>query len=474
MRTVLFITYYFPPTGGPGSLRSAKFARYLPEFGWSVAAVRAANPPYTKEDPALLLDVASVLETVYAPYPELEARLNRLRRRRGDAETERHGNTGARGRGAGEVGGHPSELPNPPTTQRPHDPATQRLSDPQSRRPLAKVALDTAMQWLKAPDRAEWVGPAARTGRELAERVRPTCLYSSGPPHAGHMAAARLARELRLPWVADLRDPWVNNPFRPELPPLLERRDRRLEQETLGAATLVIANTEGARRDLLTRFPHWADNRVVVISNGFDEPDFADLPPSPPVNGTLTLAHIGALYGSRSPEALFGALAALASETDRPRLTLRLVGEVAPQIHSHARERGLEGVVEFAGTVPHNQAVAEMGRAHALVLVGNAERAELQVASKLFEYMRAGRPVVALTPETSEMARLLRGHNVPAFIAPPDDMEAVAGALRQVRALDWSQPMPAPDVAHLSRRGLTERLAETLDRAVEEHRGARS
>lgn len=57
MKKLLIVTYYFPPSGGPGVQRVLKFAKYLPEFGWEPIVLTVKDADYPARDESLLKEI---------------------------------------------------------------------------------------------------------------------------------------------------------------------------------------------------------------------------------------------------------------------------------------------------------------------------------------------------------------------------------------------------------------------------------
>jgi len=214
---------------------------------------------------------------------------------------------------------------------------------------------------------------------------------------------------------------------------------------------------------------------VAFIPNGYDEADFAAPAPARRDDGVFRLVHTGAFYGPRDPGSLLDALALYlrsAPPGTRP-LRLRLVGMMGSRFAEklQAFEAQHPGVVEQRSYVPHHEALAEMMAADALLLVvgaGDGRSARATVAGtlpgKIFEYLRAARPVLLLGDEAGDAAALLREHGR-GWVADETQPVAIAAALRQMmQAISEAPTAPAPGVARFERRALAGELAQFLSR----------
>ena len=282
-------------------------------------------------------------------------------------------------------------------------------------------------------------------------------VLSSSPPHSTHVAiaAARAMRSFR--WVAEFRDPWMF-PSRRELPATSAQIQRRMERNVLRRADIVIANTPGNREALLSANPELDRSRVRVSTNGYDSSLFApgSIPEKP--SETADLTYVGEVYDGMFER--FGA--ALASIRDRdPALVPRIA--VYGTINAGEKRRiaalGLETVIEDRGFVPHEQSIDAMKNARALLaLLPPHERWRTCVPSKMYWYLAARRPIIAVVPE-GDAADLVRGLRAGRALIDSDPV-AVG---RELEA--WVVAKRAAPAPPLSGQG-TERY--TMDAIVDE------
>lgn len=433
MTPVLIVTYYFPPSGGPGVQRTLKFVRYLREFGFEPAVLTVQAGAYPSHDEGLWADVPGGVEVVRTAAPDPFALYGRLTgRSRAEAVT-----VGDVGRPAGRA---------------------QRLAT-----------------WARAnvflPDaRVGWVPFARRAARRLIRTRGIGHVVTSGPPHSAHLIGLGVQRAggRRVRWLADFRDPWTGINFYDDLPmsALARALDRRLERRVLRRADAVVtvsptwAETLRARGDLPA-------GRVAVVHNGFDEADFAAVRAAPSAD-VFEIAHVGSLYGTRNPEALWAALGRLRREGRTPALRVRLVGRVDARAEASVDTHGLRDVVLVEPYVPHAEAVRRMASAALLLLSIEPFRNEAgMITGKLYEYLASGRPVLALGAPEGDAAGLLRETRGGALFAR-DDIDGMATYIA-AHYDAWASGHPCagarPEaIAPYSRRVQTSRLAEVLRR----------
>ncbi len=410
MRVLLF-AYYFPPMGGIGSLRALGFARHLPAAGVEVSVIAPRTGSYGL-DPSLAEPSGIRVARTGSLEPSMLL-------------------------GRGGRAGAPSGGPSAPKG---------------SSSGLKACVRRLVHRVLYIPDaNIGWVPPAVAAGRREAREFPPDIVFSSSPPFSCHIAASITAQRLGVPHVADFRDFFSSQRL---FGGLREKIDLRIENRVLRHVTDYTAATQGVREVVRSR----ARGTGMTLLNGYDEEDFAG--DALPFREPFTLVHIGTTYaGRRDPRPFFEAVRALAGEGCEFRV--RFVGAPDPDLEALAAAAGVAGRCDFAGFTTHEEAVAEMRRAGALLLMLWAEDGHIArgtVAGKTLEYLRSGRPILYLGPTDGETPDLLRELGGSLF-ARSEDVAKMTSALRAL--MDGEAPAPAdPDrLAPYCRRAQAGRLA---------------
>jgi glycosyltransferase involved in cell wall biosynthesis len=318
---------------------------------------------------------------------------------------------------------------------------------------------------------AGWLPPAARAcGRAIREQ-KPEAFLTSGPPHQIHWLGLWLKRRYGLPWLADFRDPWYAEGRMDGGVGLEGLKVRAQEAAVVRAADAVIANAPNACKILRDAHPrHRA--KFVTLTNGYDREAFEGLGGSgvirPRAPGApVRIVHAGAIYAGRDPRPFLDAVKALAGALPVP-LEVNFFGpkpESGIDLSHEAGARGLSDRVLVHGHIPYTRALDEMAGADVLLLMDTPGRT-VGVPAKLYEYIGAGRPVLALGERGGDLAQVLEQSGIPYRIAPPGDREAIASALAELAQLsadDW--PAPA-DPHRFSREAIAGRLAALLERVT--------
>lgn len=324
--------------------------------------------------------------------------------------------------------------------------------------------------WTARPDRwMSWRFDAINSGMSLIRRLQPRAIWSTYPIATSHVIGAALQRRSGLPWVADFRDPMAQEGY-PEDP---QTRNQYVEIERAATehARLCLFTTPSALKMYQSRYPG-AASRMALLENGYDEESFASRGPAettPLHQGRLTLLHSGIVYpAERDPSRLFEALSRL--RTSDPACAARVVLRFRAPVHEGlvldlARRHGIQDQVEVLPPVGYAEALSEMLRADGL-LVLQAANCNAQIPAKVYEYMRAARPVLCLSHPEGDTESVLRAAGIQAH-ARLDDTASIAAALsRFVLDVDSRSTerylANADAVAMASRQGRAEALARWL------------
>jgi glycosyltransferase involved in cell wall biosynthesis len=408
---LLLVAYFFPPCRDTGAARPAAMAKHLERLGHRVAVLTTS---------------------AYGALPDDEAR--RVHRAP-DLQLAR-----ARLRGGRTIG---SLYDADTYSGRPH--ALSRVLVPE---PLV----------------AAWTPFARAAALRLAASERFDCVLTTSPPESAHVIGRALRRRRGLPWVAELRDGWGFESLRPEFPLAAQRRlDQRLERRLLGAADAVVCVSAAAAADLRAR----GIAEPAVIENGWETEQVEAVAREGSGVGLdsdrVSLVYTGRFGRGREPDALVDAFARLAADDPAAAAKLELV-VAGPLLRSEEELLSREiapGRIVTAGSLSRGRALALQREADALLLIAQPERSQL-LNYKLFEYLAAGRPILALAAGT-EAGRVAA--ELGCAVVGARDVEAIAGALRRL----GSEGLPLPNREAAARYAYprpAERLAEVIETAV--------
>ena len=258
-----------------------------------------------------------------------------------------------------------------------------------------------------------WIPHAVEAATALIKEHGCVAMISTHPPIATHLAALMIKRSTGIPWIADFRDPFTDNPFRTRHWPL--GAERWAERRIVEKADALVANTTPAEQLWKRKYPHHAA-RISTIWNGFD-PDDSYPSYSLSQRSRPEIVHVGNIYGGRSPAPILRSLDRLftGGHLSPEAVLLRFVGpmeddkpsEWATLLHRF-EEKGW--AVCRKNLVPVATAREITARADYLLLIDmNGAGGTLQLPAKIFDYFQVHRPVLACSEgESSPATDLLR------------------------------------------------------------------
>jgi hypothetical protein len=370
---ILIVGFWFPPANMIGAIRLGKLAQYLDRHGHDVRALTTD----IAEDKSLPLEIASE-RVVYTDYVKRADWISALVRvftpLRNELQPEGGGNS----------------IP---------------IRSVAAERSLRSFIRRQYHGMLHIPDmRVDWLKSAVPAGERLLEEWRPDVIFASAPPYTGLIVAHRLARRFNIPWVADFRDLWVDNPYY-GAPAWRRPIDALLERLTLRDAA-----------GLVTVSPIWAEQLrrrhgkpAHVIYNGYAQEDFPPAAPEAVPGRGLTIRYLGSIYPAfRDPSALFAAIALL-PEAIRDRVVVEFFCDAEDIVLAAAAAHKVTQSVIIRPRVPYRQALElQMGADILLLLQSTEQRDEGNIPAKLFEYLFARRPILFIGYERGVAAQLVR------------------------------------------------------------------
>lgn len=327
-------------------------------------------------------------------------------------------------------------------------------------------------RWMAQPDRwVSWWPMAVLKGLGMIRRHRPKAIMATYPIATSHLIGFTLHRLTGLPLIADFRDAMTE----PDYPrdPMTWAVHRKLERKIVTHCTKAIFTTQGTLEMYAERYPDISAKRWAIIENGFDEENFRDAE-----NGLdrtrlgddyqMVLVHSGVLYPQeRDPRPFFSALRSLKANGEISAANLQVILRATGTdglYREMLAEYGIDDIVKIEPSIPYRAALQEMMRADGLLLL-QARICNHQIPAKLYEYARAGQPILGLTNFSGNTAELLRKLGT-RHIADIADADSILGTLRSFIS-DWRdgqlKGVPRDLADTCSRRSRTVELATLLD-----------
>jgi glycosyltransferase involved in cell wall biosynthesis len=413
-KSVVMIAHSFPPEGSAGVFRPLRFAKCLPELGWRPTVVSCEKDVYERYDPGLLAligpDVAVRRVKDRDPWQRLQAR-----RARRSARSLEHCSSDVRDR------------------------VQARWDRPA--RAWARRLVRRVESWCYHPDMAMgWITPTAEEVVRLRAEQPIDIIYATAGPLSAFVAAYKASRQTGVPYVLDFRDAWTitHNDFDALRPAWVLRRDRSRLARMLSQARAIIFRYQAEAECYWRAYSgSFAPSAVHIIPNGFDGV-VADSPI--PGGDTCNILYTGTLSSYRY-DTVIEALCRLKRRNPAGvgRLSLVFVGEGAEAMRRDAAAAGLSDVVQARNPVTFAQATDLHRTAHALLALGrpsNMKGFELFAGAKVFEYLKAGRPIIGCLPD-DETRKVLARVRV-STVADIDNASEIASVFETVLSA-WSE-----------------------------------
>jgi glycosyltransferase involved in cell wall biosynthesis len=378
---ILLVAQAFPPFNASGAVRVAKLASYLIDRGHDVRVITASPLPYPRTLPIEVSAERIIRTSSMDPFAFFAWLRRRQSERSGGTSNRSLLGTGYRGRFLRFVG--------------------------------AVFAMPEAQ--------VGWYPSAVAAGRRLMRSWRPDVIYASALPFTAHLVASRLARSSQVPWVAEFRDLFADNPYS-NLPAWRAPIDRWLERRVVSSASACVTVSEPMAATLRARHRKPA----MVVLNGYAA-QAAQVAPAPDKDAPLRILYTGVIYpGRRDPSPLFAAIASLGAL--RTQVEVTFYGQDLPGVAELAVRYGVSDQVRVRGPIPHAESLLEQHMADVLLLLLWSHPLEAGVyTGKLFEYIGAGRPILSVGAEDGVAAHLIRDRGLGVVAADP---HAIASSLR--------------------------------------------
>jgi len=370
-KKVLIITYYWPPSGGPGVQRWLKFVKYLPEFGIDPIVYCPENPSYPLVDENLLKEVSDevtvIKQPIFEPY------------QLASIFSKKNTKTIASG-----------------------------LINTKKQSFIEGLLLYIRGNFFIPDARKFWVKPSVGFLKDYIQENEIATIITTGPPHSLHLIGLQLKEKLNINWIADFRDPWTTIGYhdKMKLSVASQKKHKAQEKEVLQKADKIIVTSPTTKTEfsVLTKQP------ISVITNGYDDVNNISVQ----LDDKFTLAHIGSLLTGRNPEVLWESIAELIQENKafNTSFELKLLGAVSEGVLQSIYKCGLENHVNVLGYVSHEEAQIHQRKSQVLLLIEiDSSETKCIIPGKLFEYLQSHRPILGFGPKEADFKNIITETN---------------------------------------------------------------
>lgn len=416
MNNVLFISYFWPPSGKASLHWPLFITKHLPKNGWRPSVLTVDEDSFSHTDDSLLKEVDPSMPVVKTAANEPFDLYRKFL-------------------------GKSSDIPLIAS-----ETISLRNTDWKHR-----LAIWIRMNLFIPDARIGWYFSAVSGSRELIATQRPKAIVSIGPPHSAHLIGKTLSRKHGIPHIPVLIDPWVDIVYYKDFKrnPLTRAIDTHFERSTLKHAAQVVFVTQSSMDEYLIKYP-WLRKKSHVLYWGYNEENFTGTDSAHGSSENEVILHAGNIFDYQNPAGLWRNIK---KEIDGGRkLRIRFAGTVSPGIRNAITTSGLDAYTDYVGFLPYQEVIREMMQAQYLLVCATEKR---HVPGKLFEYLRTGNRIIAFGDDNVEVAGILQSTNSGILLPYSYDHNDI---FRKI-----SECSPDPEAAkQFSREVIAGRLAEIL------------
>ncbi|MDO9512164.1 MAG: glycosyltransferase family 4 protein [Bacteroidales bacterium] len=429
MKKVLYISYYWPPCGGPGVQRSLKFVKYLKQYGIEpiVITVDPAKASYPVMDTSLLSEIPNDIRIIKTSTLEPFGIYERLTKKK--------------------------ELPHS---------GFANESNPGF---LSRVSRFIRGNFFIPDPRAGWNRYLIKAALKVISTENIDAIITSSPPHSTQLAGLRLCKKTGIPWIADLRDPWTDIYYYRQLyhtKPALWL-DKKYEKSVIEMADAILVVSDSLKRLFSAKTDEVEASKIHVLANGYDRSDF------PVVEHIITdvfrIVYTGTISDDYPLDVLVNSLIRL-RDSGRTNWQIEVCGKLSPALHQWILKSDIASNFRFVPYMSHQDVVIKMQKSEVLLLIiPDIEDNAGILTGKLFEYIAAQRPILGIGPVNGDASAILR-ETGSGEMFDYNNMESVTQYLSiwydVWQSGNW-EFAPTGDIEKYSREALTGQLVEIIN-----------
>ena len=423
-KKVLIITYYWPPAGGSGVQRWLKFSKYLRDFEIEPIIYTVKNPSYPILDDSLLSEIPEGIEIVKQKIFESNSLLSIF------------GSTSKK-ESAGFLN------PNP-------------------------TFFGKIIQYIRAnyfiPDaRKFWIQPSVNFLSNYLENNHIDAIITTGPPHSMHIIGLELKKKLGIKWISDFRDPWTEIDYFQQLP-LTKKATKKhhdLEQEVLRKSDMVVVVGETMKEKFLKH-----TKRIEVLTNGFDSNENSL---TQELDQKFSITHVGLMNSDRNPTILWKVLNEISNTNPNFKndLRIKLIGKLDDAVIQDLKVFD-HNTIETIPYLDHKNVSNYQASSQVLLLsINEVPSAKGIITGKIFEYLQAKRPILAIGPEDGDAAMILKNTKAGTIVGFKNKTALKATILNLYKEYkEGVLFVKSIDIEQYHRKNITSQLAEVIKKLV--------
>ena len=421
---VLIITYYWPPAGGSGVQRWLKFVKYLRDFDIEPIIYTVKNPSYPIIDHSLEKEIPKNIKTLTHPIFEPLS----LRSIFGGKN---------KSMSAGFLDANPTFF--------------------------GKISQYIRANYFIPDTRKFWIQPSLKFLTKFLNKHHVDVVITTGPPHSMHLIGYELKKRFPVKWISDFRDPWTEIDYFHQLPHTKKTiaKHSQLERKVIETSDAVIVVSHTMKEKFLQ-----FTNEIDLITNGFDDQNINF---TQALDAKFSITHIGMMNSDRNPTILWQVLEEICDTNFefKKDLKIKLIGKIDAVVLDDLNVFD-DDIVECIPYVNHQEVVKYQSSSQVLLLcINNVPSAKGIVTGKIFEYLQAKRPILAIGPEEGDAAKIITDTNAGVIIDFDNKVKLKEQLLllyQKFKNNDLTSDSNGIEPYH--RRNLTEQLATVIKRTL--------
>jgi hypothetical protein len=261
-------------------------------------------------------------------------------------------------------------------------------------------------------DKIGWHPYAVKKAMELIKKNNYDFIVATIGPLTSGLIAHSLHKKTQIPYYIDYRDHMTLHAYPQYINKLLFKHAQRFEQKMLKRAKGVFVIGNLMKQLMVDNFGQYLSDKIQVVYNGYDEDDFAE-PIVRNYDQQIRIRYVGNIYGNRSIENFISVVEQMIINHEIPlNVTIEFVGNLYIETLHLLNKEVLKPFINIIPQQTHSEAVKLIRTADLLLLFISTKDRNDFVPGKIFEYIRAEVPILAMIPEGGEVADIFRslGH----------------------------------------------------------------
>jgi len=372
MSQVLFITYYWPPSGKASLYWPLAIIKHLPKFGWQPVVLTVKEDSFTQTDESFSNNVSKDLKVIRSKTYEPFRIYKKFTGKKADDQLI----------------------------------ASETIST--SNKSLShRISIWLRMNFFIPDARIGWYWPAVTAGEKIINKEKIDAIVTIGPPHTTHLVGKKLSKKFNVVHIPVFIDPWVDIVYYKNFKrnSLTLKLDNHFEKSVMENAKTVVFVTQTMKEEYLNKY-EFLSQKSQVLYWGYNEEDFNKVNYRKEEKDHKVLVHAGNIFSYQNPKNFWKEIKNKNISDDN--IIIKFIGTVDPDIKRTISDVGLDNVTEYIGFLPYYKMLKEICEADFLLVCATEPR---HVPGKLFEYIRTGNPIIAFGDNNDEVKKLLDQSN---------------------------------------------------------------